>query len=113
VAAAAGDAVTNGEPAPEAAPTAEPQTTPSTGGSGQALAQALECLAHGDNRCVIRALESRANSARELELLIETYRAMSSTPKAESEMRRYLSIYPNGKRAAEYRRLLERRGAKL
>jgi hypothetical protein len=113
VPAAAGAAVATGEPAPEPAPTAEPQATPSGGGSGQALAQALECLAHGDNRCVIRALENRANTARELELLIETYRAMSSTPKAESEMRRYLSIYPNGKRAAEYRRLLERRGAKL
>jgi hypothetical protein len=111
-AAAAGDAPPSDEPAPAGEPQA-PAPAPSASGSGQALAQALDCLGRGDNRCVIRALENRANSARELELLIETYRAMSSTPKAESEMRRYLSIYPNGKRSAEYRRLLERRGAKL
>jgi hypothetical protein len=114
--ATSGDAPSAAEPAPAAAEPQAPSPAPSASGSAQggaALAQALDCLGRGDNRCVIRALENRANSARELELLIETYRAMSSTPKAESEMRRYLSIYPNGKRAPEYRRLLERRGANL
>lgn len=73
------------------------------------MAQALECLARGDNRCVIRALEDKASSARELELLIETYRAVGSTPRAERQIERYLARFPDGQRAAEYKRLLERR----
>jgi hypothetical protein len=94
---------------PEGAPPA-PNDDDSDNGSQQTpLAQALECLSRGDNRCVIRALEDKASSAREYELLIETYRAVGSTPRAERQMQLYLERYPDGQRAAEYRRLLERR----
>lgn len=75
------------------------------------LAQALDCLARGDNRCVIRALEDKASSAREMELLIETYRAVGSTPRAERQMQRYLQRYPSGQRADEYRQVLEHRAS--
>jgi hypothetical protein len=93
-------------PSPPPEPTsahvaATPQQTP--------LAEALDCLGRGDNRCVIRALEDKAGSAREFELLIETYRAVGSTPRAERQMQSYLQRFPEGQRAAEYRRLLERR----
>jgi hypothetical protein len=71
----------------------------------------LDCLARGDNRCVIRALEDKATSARELELLIATYRAVGTTSRAEREMKRYLESFPTGPRASEYQRWLENRNA--
>jgi hypothetical protein len=80
-------------------------------GTQSPMEQALDCLGRGDNRCVIRALEDKASSAREMELLIETYRAVGSTPRAEREMERYLKRYPAGQRAEEYKQVLENRAA--
>jgi hypothetical protein len=77
------------------------------------LQQALDCLSRGDNRCVIRTLEGKASSPHELELLIATYRAMGSLPRAELEMKRYVEAFPNGPRTAEYKRLMERRSPEV
>lgn len=60
---------------------------------------------------MIRALEDKATSARELELLIATYRAVGTTSRAEREMKRYLESFPTGPRASEYQRWLENRNA--
>jgi hypothetical protein len=101
--------VTPAEPSP--APEPEPEPAPERAPQQAPLAQALDCLARGDNRCVIRALEDKASSAREMELLIETYRAVGSTPRAERQMQRYLQRYPSGQRADEYRQVLEHRAS--
>jgi hypothetical protein len=99
--------VTPAEPSPEP----EPEPAAERALQQAPLAQALDCLARGDNRCVIRALEDKASSAREMELLIETYRAVGSTPRAERQMQRYLQRYPTGQRADEYRQVLEHRAS--
>lgn len=72
------------------------------------LKNATRCLAHGDNRCVIRTLEGKASTARELELLVETYRATGNLPKAQQSMRAYVDKYPTGDRATGYRQVLDR-----
>jgi len=73
------------------------------------LDRALECLARGDNNCVIEVLEGHARSERELVILIETHLALGNSIDAERHMNRYLSAYPDGKSAAKYKRWLERR----
>lgn len=85
-----------GAPEPAPAPTAEAQTP---------LQRALDCLSRGDNQCVLETL-GNASGARELELLIETYRATGDGSSAEAAMRRYLQVHPDGKRASQYRRAL-------
>jgi hypothetical protein len=70
---------------------------------------ALSCLTAGDNACVVAALAGKAKSARELELLIETYRAMGQTSTAEPVMARYVELFPQERSANNYRRMLERR----
>jgi outer membrane biosynthesis protein TonB len=72
---------------------------------------ALACLARGDNPCVVRALEGNTRSHRELELLIETHRAMGNGTTAEQLMRTYVERYPGERRATTYRRLLDRKAA--
>jgi hypothetical protein len=74
------------------------------------LETALECLSRGDNLCVVSALEGRARTARELEVLIETHLALGNSADAERSMRRYLERFTEGKSAAKYQRWLERRG---
>lgn len=69
----------------------------------------MACLATGDNPCVLRALEGKANSAREQELLIETHRAMGNAGKAEQLMQSYIDKFPSERRATTYRRQLERK----
>jgi hypothetical protein len=104
--------VTPAEPPTPAPAEPEPAAEHERAAPQQApLAQALDCLARGDNRCVIRALEDKASSAREMELLIETYRAVGSMPRAERQMQRYLQRYPAGQRADEYRQVLEHRAS--
>jgi len=71
----------------------------------------MACLAQGDNACVIKALEGKAKTAPELEMLIETYRSMGRTDDAKKSMEVYLKRFPNERRAASYRRLLDRREA--
>lgn len=94
------------EPKPDVKHTAAAQEAAS---QPTPMERALDCLARGDNRCVIRALEDKASNARELELLIATYRTVGSTAPAEREMKRYLEAFPNGSRAGEYQRWLEHR----
>jgi len=69
---------------------------------------ASACLARGDNACVVRALQGKAQSAQELGLLIETYRAMGNTAQAHKHMALYVQRFPTARRAETYRIMLER-----
>jgi Tfp pilus assembly protein PilF len=69
---------------------------------------ASACLARGDNACVIRALQGKAQSAQELGLLIETYRAMGNTAQAQKNMTLYVQRFPTARRAETYRIMLQR-----
>ncbi len=64
------------------------------------LAQSRGC--HGDNRCVVAALEGHARSEPEVGLLATTYRLMGNRTQAERVMRLYLSRWPAGPRAQSY-----------
>jgi pSer/pThr/pTyr-binding forkhead associated (FHA) protein len=86
----------------------QPSAVPSSGLTPIQVAGA--CLAQGDNRCVIRALEGKARTAQELGLLIETYRSMGNTPRALKNMRLYLKRFPGGPRAPVYQKILEHSG---
>ncbi len=80
----------------------EPRVSPE-----QALAQAHQCVANGDNACVIRALEGgQARSPAALALLIETYRAMDDLPAARRHMRAFVERYPDNPRTPRYRQML-------
>jgi hypothetical protein len=68
----------------------------------------MKCLSRGDNPCVVKALEGRAGTERELGLLIETYLATGAGTNAERDMKRYLQLYPNGQNAGKYQRALEK-----
>ena len=70
--------------------------------------QALECLAKGDDACIVRVLEGKAHSAQELGLLCETYVALGDHTHARAAMREYVSHFPNAPRSAHYRNALER-----
>jgi hypothetical protein len=72
------------------------------------MQNAAACLSTGDNACVVKALEGKAKSAQELELLIETYKAMGDSGKAEKWMKTYVDKYPTERRANTYRRVLDR-----
>lgn len=65
------------------------------------------CLKRGDNECVIRALEGNANTAQELRLLIETYRAIGDGKQAQKYMGQYVKRFPNMPSSDSYRRMLE------
>jgi ABC transport system ATP-binding/permease protein len=71
---------------------------------------ASACLARGDNPCVIRALNGKAQSAQELGLLIETYRAVGDSAQAFRNMASYVQRFPTARRAEAYRQMLERQG---
>lgn len=92
-------------PPPAPAPPEPTEPKPAPTAAATPMQRALECLSRGDNACVLDALGSSTGS-RELELLIETYRATGNTPSAEAAMRRYLELHPDGKRASQYRRAL-------
>jgi pSer/pThr/pTyr-binding forkhead associated (FHA) protein len=95
-------------PPPPAQPAAQaPARTPS-GASAMEIANA--CLGRGDNECVIRALDGNASSPQELGLLIETYRAIGDTQKAQKNMANYLKRFPSAPRSDAYRRMLELQG---
>jgi Tfp pilus assembly protein PilZ len=74
---------------------------------GTPLEVATECLARGDNTCVIETLDGKAKTPRELELLIETFRAVGRTRDAHEQMAKYLERYPDERRSLSYRRTLE------
>jgi hypothetical protein len=102
-------------PAPAAAPKPkaepEPEEKPAEAPKQRPIDAAMACLGTGDNACVVKALEGKAKSAQELELLIETYRAMGNAAKAEKYMEVYVDKHPGERRAAAYRRLLEHQQA--
>lgn len=84
-------------------------TVESSGGLSP-MAQARQCLARADNRCVIQALEGRARAEDEWRLLIETYRAMGNTPQMLNAMERYVQRFPSGPRTPQYRQILAQHG---
>ena len=92
-------------PAP-AAPGPAPAPPPATAGNKSPFERATECLKRGDSACAVEALEGNVRTAKEWELLIESYRANGQSARAESRMRAYLVQFPNGRRAAVYRRML-------
>jgi len=92
------------EPKPESAAKPKPTTSKQT-----PLQTATACLSTGDNACVVAALEGKAKTAQELELLIETFRVMGNAEKAEKYMQVYVKKYPSERRSPGYRRVLERR----
>jgi hypothetical protein len=96
---------------PAAAAAPAPATAPSETEASEHLQHALQCLSHGDNDCVIHALEGNAKSAYEIALLIATYNSVGELAKAKREMSRYLAKFPSGPRAGEYQRALKDRGA--
>jgi len=69
---------------------------------------ASACLVRGDNACVVRALNGRAQTAQELALLIETYRAMGNLEQATRNMATFVQRFPTTSRAGVYRDLLQR-----
>jgi Tfp pilus assembly protein PilF len=71
---------------------------------------ASACLARGDNACVVKALAGRAQTAQELGLLIETYRALGDAAAAQRNMTLYVQRYPTARRAEAYRQQLARQG---
>jgi hypothetical protein len=98
-------------PAPDAKPVAEvkPAAEPKkTDAKLTPMQTAAACLSTGDNACVIKALEGKAKNAQELELLIETYKAMGNPGSAEKWMKVYVDRYPSELRANTYRRVLDR-----
>ena len=99
-------AVSHSEPKalPADAPNPEPKAAKQT-----PMQAAMTCLGNGDNGCVVSALEGKAKSAQELELLIETHRAMGHPDKVEQHMQVYVTKFPTERRAATYKRVLDRR----
>ncbi len=72
-----------------------------------ALARAHQCVADGDNACVIRTLEGgQARDPAALALLIEAYRAMDDPAAARRQMRAFVDRYPNNPRTPRYRQML-------
>jgi hypothetical protein len=93
-----------GQPRADSQPAAAEPETPAAP-TESALDRALQCLSRGDNPCVLAAL-TNARAPRELDLLIETHRAMGNGTEAEKTMTRYLELHPDGRRASQYRRAL-------
>jgi pSer/pThr/pTyr-binding forkhead associated (FHA) protein/tetratricopeptide (TPR) repeat protein len=90
-------------PAPRPRPQPAPEPAPE-GAEGDSPAKiARSCLARGDQRCAVRALEGRTESAQELALLIETYRALGETKKAVKHMETFVQRYPSARQAPQYR----------
>lgn len=83
----------------------KPETKPAQ--SADALQQARQCLARGDNACVIRLLEDGgARNASALALLIETYRATGNQAAARRHMRGFVTKYPSNSRTERYSEML-------
>jgi len=62
------------------------------------------------DECVIRAYEGKARTARELALLIETYRSVRNTVKSLEHMEEFVRRFPGHPRASQYRQILTRYG---
>jgi hypothetical protein len=105
----ANKAINNAPPPSEASPAPRPRPQPSSepepeAAEGDSPAKiARSCLARGDQRCAVRALEGRTENAQELALLIETYRALGETKKAVKHMETFVQRYPSARQAPQYR----------
>jgi hypothetical protein len=82
----------------------------SSPGDKSSMDSANACLARGDNACVVRTLNGKAQTAQELGLLIETYRAMGDSTQALRNMVIYVQRFATAPRADAYRRMIERQG---
>jgi hypothetical protein len=99
--------VTNVVATPEPAPNkARALPTPSKVADEEPAKVARNCLARGDQRCVVRALEGKAENAQELALLIETYRALGETKKAVRHMETFVSRYASARQTPQYRQFI-------
>jgi pSer/pThr/pTyr-binding forkhead associated (FHA) protein/tetratricopeptide (TPR) repeat protein len=107
VAAAAAPRPRTSAPAPTPAPEARaPEAATSEAESPAKLAR--NCLARGDQRCAVRALEGHAENSQELALLIETYRALGETKKAVRHMENFVARYPTARQAPQYRQFISK-----
>ena len=90
------------------APAAPAPAAPAPLGAGvlTPMQTARACLARSDSACAVAALEGRARTAQELELLVETYRAMGRTDAVERNMKSYVERFPTERRAAAYSKQL-------
>ena len=71
------------------------------------LEAARACLRHGDNQCVVRALENgSAKSPAAVALLIETYLTIGDRASANEEMKKFVRRYPKDARAGRYRQMM-------
>jgi ABC transport system ATP-binding/permease protein len=75
-------------------------------GDEDAAKVARNCLARGDQRCAVKALEGNAESAQELALLIETYRALGETKKAVKHMETFVTRYATARQTPQYRQFI-------
>lgn len=76
------------------------------GGGASPMERAAEAMARGDQNGVVRALEGRTTSARELALLIETYRTLGNQRAACRNMDLFTRRYPTARQANNYRQML-------
>jgi ABC transport system ATP-binding/permease protein len=90
---------------PPPAPRPKPVAAPATSDEDPAKT-ARNCLARGDQRCVVRALEGKAENAQELALLIETYRALGETKKAVKHMETFVTRYASARQTPQYRQFI-------
>jgi TonB family protein len=81
------------------APAAPPEELLS---SAERTDRARECIARGDNRCAIEALEGHAENEQQLAMLIEAHRARGNREQAHAHMRTYVDRFPGSTRARMY-----------
>jgi len=74
------------------------------------LAAAQQCMRDNDRACAIEALDGRARTAAELEMLIGLYRTSGRIPQALDNAERYVSRYGRRPQADEYRAFLRQYG---
>jgi len=88
-------------------PAVDPVASNDSAGNRDAFDSARECLARGDHRCAIAALEGKTRAPRELALLIETYRSVGELDKAVNKMQEFIRRFPQSRQAEYYRQFLE------
>lgn len=82
---------------------------PSRTEAASADAEVRACVMRGDNACVVRLLEGRAQTEWQLSTLIEAYRARGQSAAALGHMRAYVQRF-EGARARQYRQILAAQG---
>ena len=55
---------------------------------------------------MVKALEGHAETAQELALLIETYRALGDTKKAVKHMETFVARFPTARQAPQYKQFI-------